>query len=385
MKPLYAAMYHACNAERHQEALNDVYWERILRKGESYSTRRQGLFGEDLIMLSGFFESLWDRPRAKLDSHWKARLLGLAGTRLRAQGRLREAVVATEASLRALLDLGNLAGAAREARHLSEHRLVFGELDAALASARQGIDLADRSGDAYERYTERAVLAAALHHSGQMMEAAEAFHHAEAILAEHCPELAILYSLWGFRWCDLLLDLDRHDEVFGRALRMRQTRESAEKDPEGGLGRIGAALEDLALARASLRLAQQTGSPSTALVKRNTDLAVKELRESGRQDLVPLGYLTRAAFRRWMGDWAGAEKDLREARVIATRGQMRLHEVDCFLEETRLRLAAGDTQQARTSLTRAALLMKKTHYGRRDREVRELRQALGLGCWGEER
>ncbi|MCP4692729.1 MAG: hypothetical protein GY859_32105, partial [Desulfobacterales bacterium] len=37
MEPLFAAVAHGCQAGRHQEALHDVFWERIRRKKDAYT------------------------------------------------------------------------------------------------------------------------------------------------------------------------------------------------------------------------------------------------------------------------------------------------------------------------------------------------------------
>ena len=39
MAPLYAAVAHGCRAGRHQEALDEVYWRRIQRGEEAFSSR----------------------------------------------------------------------------------------------------------------------------------------------------------------------------------------------------------------------------------------------------------------------------------------------------------------------------------------------------------
>ncbi|MCP4694906.1 MAG: hypothetical protein GY859_43160, partial [Desulfobacterales bacterium] len=91
MEPLFAAVAHGCQAGRHQEALDDVYWERIIRKQEAYSLKKLGAFGSDLAALSGFFEIVWSRPSSGLTDVFKAAVLNWAGFRLRALGRLREA------------------------------------------------------------------------------------------------------------------------------------------------------------------------------------------------------------------------------------------------------------------------------------------------------
>ncbi len=74
-----------------------------------------------------------------------------------------------------------------------------------MASAEESVDLADRSGDALVRIRGRTTLADALHQAGQLELSSATFHEAEAIQAEMQPKHPRLYSLAGYRYCDLLL------------------------------------------------------------------------------------------------------------------------------------------------------------------------------------
>jgi len=65
MAPLFQAVSHGCQAGRHQEALNDIYWTRIVRGEERYLVRKLGAFGTDLATLAGFFDPPWERPVAR--------------------------------------------------------------------------------------------------------------------------------------------------------------------------------------------------------------------------------------------------------------------------------------------------------------------------------
>jgi hypothetical protein len=69
------------------------------------------------------------------------------------------------------------------------------------------------------------------------------------------------------------------------------------------------------------------------------DEAVDGLRASGQSDDLPHGLLARAAFRRSVGDWDGAERDLDEVEEIAEPGQMRLYLCELALEHARLAFA----------------------------------------------
>ncbi len=88
MEPLFAAVMHGCLAGKHQEAMADVFFDRIRRQNEMYTFHKLGAFGADLSCLSGFFETLWNKPASGLTRGYKAATLNWAGFALRAVGRL---------------------------------------------------------------------------------------------------------------------------------------------------------------------------------------------------------------------------------------------------------------------------------------------------------
>jgi tetratricopeptide (TPR) repeat protein len=385
---LYSALFHGCQAGRYQEAWDKVYMPRILRgKRVCYATRELGLFGEDLDALAGFFESPWDNPAAGLSEDHQALLFAMVGSRLRALGLLKQAVAPTQKAIDMCERQRNLEWAAHKARHLAELELARGELERARQAAEKAVGLADRSGIPYERYAERATLAAILHHLGspgsEMFTRAErVFMEAERIVPEaNYPHLDGLYTLWGFRYCDFLLDQKKVEEAHERGLWMqRMTDEKhTQKDPENGLGPISAGLERLVLGRVGLHRLESGLKVNEDSVRRDLDHAVEELRRAGRADFVPLGHISRAAFRRLTRDAPGARVDLDSARAVIDRSGMMVHKVDYLLEFTRLELATGARAQAEHSLREATLLIEKIGYGRRQRELEALKGELLKG------
>ena len=120
-------------------------------------------------------------------------------------GRLPEAVQPMRAGMRNYVSQEQWEFAARVAGNLSELTLTLGDLTQAVASAEESVELADRSGDAFRRMADRTSLADALHQAGRWEESAASFREAEAMQAERQPEYPRLYSLRGYRYCDLLL------------------------------------------------------------------------------------------------------------------------------------------------------------------------------------
>jgi len=371
MAPLYAAVAHGCQAGRHQEALEEVYWRRIRRGQEAFSVKKLGAFGAELAALSGFFDSPWRQPMAGLTEADKSWVLSQAGFYLRALGRLAESAQPMQAGLEAYIAREKWEFAARVAGNLSELYLTLGDLAQALAYARQGVNLADRSGEWSVRMINRATLADALHQAGRLPEAEAAFREAEEMQKARQPQFPLLYSLRGYLYCDLLLSQGEYQEVQSRA---GQTLEWMINDPNTPILTI--ALEHLSLGRAHLLQAQQEGTGDFSQAAAHLEQAVDGLRQAGMQDYLPRGLLARAELRRVTGALERAQADLEEALSIATRGRMRLHEADCHLEYARLYLACGEKEKARESLAKAKGMIEEMGYHRRDGEVAELEAQL---------
>ncbi len=370
MAPLYAAVAHGCHAGRHQETFHEVYWRRITRENEYFSVKQLGAFGSDLAAVSSFFVSAWGTTAHTLSEAGRASVLAIAGSYLQALGRLPEAVQPMEAGLNSYLADDNWQFAAIIAGNLSELYLTMEDVPEALKYAHQSVELANRSGDEFQRMGKRTTLADALHQAGHIVEAEAAFREAETIQKEYQPELPLLYSFFGYRYCDLLLSQGKYLEVQRRA---SQTLEWAKQYL---LGLLDVALDHLSLGRAYLLDSRQEGSGSFTQARKHLDRAVDGLRKAGQQEFIARGLLARAELYRVTKEFNKAQKDLDEAMTIATRGQMRLHEADCHLEQARLHLAMGNKDEARKSHTIAKEMIKRMGYHRRDKEVEEVGKQL---------
>ena len=369
MSPLYATVAHGCQAGRYQDAIEEVYVRRIQRGNAFFNTKKLGAFGADLVTISGFFYSLWDKPVAGLTGADKAKVLNEAGIDLRALGRLKEAVQPMQAGLEADIALKDWKNAAVQAGNLSELFLTIGDIALALEYANQSIDLADRSGYAFWRMSKRTTLADALHQAGRQSEAESLFREAEEMQKDRQPEYPFMYSLWGFRYCDLLLSQRKYQEVLSRA---EQTLEWTKTERF----LLDIALDHLSLGRAHLFQALQEGSQDFTQAAEHLNQAVDGLRQAGNQDEVPRGLLARAEQYRVKGEFNKSQHDIEEAMTIAERGEMGLHQADCHLEYARLYLAMGDEDRAREHLVIAIKMIEQMGYHRRDNEVKELEAIL---------
>ncbi|MCP4691297.1 MAG: toll/interleukin-1 receptor domain-containing protein [Desulfobacterales bacterium] len=370
MEPLFAAAAHGCQAGMHHEALDDVYWERISRKVDSYLLKRLGGFGSDLTVLSGFFDTPWSAPAAALSEEAKAAVLNWASFDLRALRRLGEAAQPMIAALEIVIDQENWVEAANDASNLGQFYLSLGEVALAVEYARKGQRFADKSGDAFHKEARRVDLADALHQYGHFSEAERLFHEAEDMQEERQPEYPFLYSLRGYWFCDLLLSQGKWVEVQKRA---SQSLKSSKKNPVP----LDAALDNLTLGNAHLLQALEEGSRVPAIVGRHLNEAVAGLREVGALDYLPRALLARAALNRVRQEFNRAWADLEEVQEIADHGAMGIHMAEYHLEAARLHLARNEVEETRENFNKAEKMIGEMGYHRRDREREDLHQILG--------
>ncbi len=371
MEPLFAAVAHGCQAELHEEVGNEVYVKRILRGGdESYITRKLGAFGSFLACLSHFFAVPWVQPAEGLPDEKKAVVLSWAAFGLRAMGRLREAVQPMKAGLEMLVKQEDWKKAAAQASNLSELLLTLGDVHEAVEAARQSVSHADRSGDAFERESDRTALADALHQSGQLKEAEKWFREAEALQKKRQPRFHFLYSLSGYQFCDLLLGQGHYQEVLERA------EKALEIVLNGSRNLLDIALNKLSLGRACMMSALEktpieTPPRSEKMSRAMTFLeeAVEGLRKSGNQDDLPRGLLARAEGYHYLKDYDRAMDDLAEALDIAELGGMKLFICDYHLEAGRLCHDQGMEKEAAEHLRVAKEVIDATGYFRREKEA----------------
>ncbi len=309
LTPLFHAVAHGCHAGRHQAAREKVYRDRIHRGNEFYLCKKLGAFGTNLSLLAHFFEQPWSRPVPNLPPADQAWVTNDAAFALRALGRLADAVTPMRAAAEAIAHLKGWHNAAIAYANLSQLLLSLGRTAEAVAVARESVDYADRSREAFQRVFCRTTLADALHQSGDLAEAARLFAEAESHQWEGQPNHPILYSLRGYHYCDLLLAQGDHNEALRRAI---QTLEWA--IPQRWLLAIG--LDHLTLGRA-----HAPGSPQS---RHHLEQAVDSLRRAGTIDHLPRALLARAT-----------DADLAEVHKIATRSGMRLHLADYHLAMAR--------------------------------------------------
>lgn len=205
LQPLYQAVAHGCQAGLQQEVCDKVSFARIRRGNEDYTVRKLGAFGSDLGAIACFFEQPWSRVSFALTEGDQAWTLGQSAFYLRALGRLTEALEPMRASVVLMDKLKNWEQAATAAGNLSELELTLGEIGGAVGDAEQSVTYADRSDDAFWKLGTRTTHADALHQAGRRAEAKTRCREAEQMQSKCQPDYPLLYSVSGFKYCDLLL------------------------------------------------------------------------------------------------------------------------------------------------------------------------------------
>ena len=415
LQPLYQAVAHGCEAGLHQQALMDVYVDRILRGTVSfYSTTKLGAIGADLGAVACFFDRPWSRLSPNLSAADQAWLLNEAASRLRALGRLIEAVAPMRAALEMRIEQEDWENAAIGAGNLSDLELTVGEVSAALADGERIIDYTERSGKWGIHWAYRCSYADALHQAGRRGEARRMFAEAETLQAENEPANPRLYSARGFRYCDLLLsgaeraawrlqlafspqarpgempsaNPNLSPEVIQAFDHVTQRATQALELARDQLSLLTIAQDHLTLGRAALyRWLAEGGEPRAeggesgtlgpcpSPLSRNIAAAVDGLRNSGDMMYLPRGLLTRAWQRQLTGDAAGAASDLDEAWEIAERGPMPLYQTDILLTRARL-FFRDDLDAAKKDLAEASRLIEEHDYHRRDEELQDAEAAI---------
>jgi hypothetical protein len=208
LQPLYQAVVHGCRAGLYQQALDEVYCDRILRGMGTdgfYSAKKLGAFGTDLWAVACFFTEPWQQLTPDLSADGQAWLLNHAAYPLRALGQLTEALEPMRAGAERAVAQEAWQNAAARYSNLSELQLSLGRIALAVADAERSVDYADHSGDAAWRMAFRTTLADARHQQGKQEAARRGFAEAEAMQAERQPQHPLLYSQGGFRYGELLL------------------------------------------------------------------------------------------------------------------------------------------------------------------------------------
>lgn len=372
MEPLFIAMVFGARAGLQQEVLDEVYYERINRKDKFFSINQLGAFGTDLAGLATLFEAPWSQPSKNISEAGQAWVLNVAGFGLRGLGRLREAAEPMLAGMKIQEKKEDWKNSAIAASNLSELYLTLGALQEAVDFGRQLVYFANRSEDNDWTYLSRTTLADALHHTGQNTKAEELFAEAEAMQRERQSEYRFLYSVQGYRYCDLLLGQGKWADVLQRAECFFEWRLVSDS-------LLDISLDNLIFARAHAAAIQnEDTSTHREAAEQYFNRAVEGLRKAGDVEMIAKGLLARAQWRLQTNRRAAALEDLDEVYEIAESGSMGLYLVDWHIAMSRLRRLEGDHAAAEQHKIEAVRRVRETGYLRRLEEAEGLLSESGF-------
>lgn len=358
MSPLYQAVKHGCLAEEYQQALENVFQQRIRRKyhdsSKSYSLHKLGSYSQDLIVLSSFFSSNWQSPIQTLDEVQQAWLLQAISFCFASLGRLQNAIEPRKAHLNLATQLAKKQLEEWSTVIVSGYNLIdcyipLGRLSDAEITAKKMVDDSTKDVSFFE-FKSLSYLATILHRSGNFNEARKYFQQAEQLLKPY------LTSLSGYQYCSLLLDSFVSDEVTKRVT-------YSLKKHEGKDSLLTDALDYLTLARINVILNKN------AEAKNIFEKAIQSIQKANKVNYEPIFYLYRADFYLTQNQLDGAQADLNSAWEIIERCGMKLYAVDYLALHGRYSLATADFDTALNHYTEAKQLIEETGYHLRDAEL----------------
>lgn len=414
LQPLYQAVGHGCLAGRQEEALYEVFIDRILRGTQSggfYSQNNLGAIDANLGAVAAFFDKPWCDLAQNLRQPAQGWLLNEAAASLLLFGRLIEAREPMRVGLEMAINSRNWHNAVTGANNLSGLEVTLGLLDDATSSARNAITFSDQCDEWYQRMLCRAAAAEALCQRGALADQSEVidlFEQAEKLQRKNQPQCQWLYSLQGFAYSDLILAQalrvvwqvvvegvrDAGDSLSATAVgpqpswlrdgtkllklapskkqkawlsqtlvkaERRATRTLKVSTANGHLRDI--ALDRLTLARVALYRALLAIQRPLSIDHSNLSIALQGLRKAGQLNHLPKALLTAALHHHTVShDPEAAERFLAEAQRIAERGPMPLYLADVHLHRARL-------FRDKAALEKARALIQQHGYGRRREEL----------------
>ncbi|MBF0183740.1 MAG: ATP-binding protein [Magnetococcales bacterium] len=366
LEPLYRAVQHGCRAGRYRQALHTTLLQRIRRQDACFSLAKLGAYSSDLAALSAFFPTGWDAPpvRGDLTPEDRIWLLAEAIYCLAAVGRVEEALRLQEEGVRLEMQRGSPHGGAMASAALCDLQLAMGRLRAALETAEQGKQWADRHQLPLLSWLLQSKRAAVLLRLGDGAASMAAFQEAATpniaqLPAEWLPFLGMVERV------RMELLLEQQAVPLPTLLQQLTSSQQQVKTDSQSLwtvlhllnqGRILAAMGDI-------------GASMTALLQATM---IAEERE-GETPLSGDILCQRAAILRQQGDRQAAWWDLLSALEIARRWQLPLLEVDSRLLQGELLMEERRFNEVEAVLERIDLLIKQTEYNQRREAAKHLR------------
>ncbi len=213
MQPLFEQVYHGCGAGLYDEALYDIYWEKIKRREEYFITQKLGAWETDLSIVRNFF-SEGNLSQMPLVSEKTAQsfLLNEAGLALLNTGRPKEAEEPFMTGVEIDIETEGWKNASAGYHNLADLQFRTGELGPGLESAQRSLEMAEKAKDDFNIWISKAYLGWMFYLLGKSEEAEKNFKEADKIILK--SEGRRLRCLPGVHYADFLVSMEMIDEAF---------------------------------------------------------------------------------------------------------------------------------------------------------------------------
>lgn len=369
MRPLFHAIKHGCSAGLHQKTFVDVYLPRVSRGTERYLSSKLGGISDEIALAANYFKKPWDTFHEGLSQELEHSLIPLVAVSLNALGRAAEVIEALINFTQMMAKQKEWERAVILSKILSNQHLTLGRLTDALETAKLGIRYSDYLNDPRKRAESRALYAKTLHQIGDKALALSVFKESEDMYLAEGFDSLYPYSTLGYY--DLMIDLGESSSIWEK---LKQQKILSNDVNTTNIPILEVTLATLTVANIVFLVGDYPSAIDAA------ELVVTNLYKSGRQDLIPLGLLTRAKISRKTGDFSKSHQDLKEVYDIANSAGMRLYLTDYHLEMAQLLLKQwqqkllDDSAQLdiQKQIASAVKLIEETGYHRRDAEIEAL-------------
>ncbi len=356
LAPYLEIVHHLCAAGAFDEAFQ-VHRERIDQGNRAYINNMLGAYETNLAIMIGFFpDADMSRDPAVSNPSVQRFILNAVGFCLMNLGRGRAAAPFYERSNRIAESMGDAHNASTGEQNLAELYANLGEINASAAAARRALDLSAQVMDERKRQQDERVsqvwLGWALHLSGDLPGAADAFARAEALEKALFGDQGVeyLYSNRGIHHADHLRRSG--DPAYARRVTDANVKGCTEYGWTFLISQCHRVLGDLDA---------DAGAHDSA--RGHYDQAVAIARKIDRID-VRIGALHGRGwwYAKHMKDAPAAFNDLNEALDFAVRGEYRIFEANIRNALAWAHLANGDTAQVRREAETAQAMSAQMGY-----------------------
>ncbi len=197
----------------YDEAYNDIFWEKISRRGDYFMTTKLGVWKSSVSLVTNFFPE-GDLTQLPLVSkkHHQGLLLNLVAVALSNTGHPKEAIKLLSRSNEIEVDLKNWNNVSVQYRNLAEIQFRIGETIQAKFSAKKAVDTAEKTTSDQQISDSGAYLAWVVYLLGKTREAYERFRRSDVIEKKVTGHR--LCGLRGVFYADFLLTIKGTEEAY---------------------------------------------------------------------------------------------------------------------------------------------------------------------------